>query len=234
LESSSGNDVNLPLFSSTAAGLTPASGGGTSNFLRADGTWVTPPGGGGSGNQQYAIGYWTTPVVGTVVAGTAMVANTIYLHPFKLDRSVTVGEIGARVTGAAAGSSVQFAIYGTTNGEPVGAPLATTVSLSGATAQPISDDVADVDVTGGAVYWFGSNSDSAITLQNINTASTYYVSIVGAPTLAQATSSGTASFYQRQLAQTFGTWPTLEAGATSVITGSNRGGMPFLRIAALL
>ena len=42
LSSSTGTDVTLPLVSSTAAGLAPASGGGTSNFLRADGTWATP------------------------------------------------------------------------------------------------------------------------------------------------------------------------------------------------
>jgi len=45
LSSSTGNDVTLPLFTSTLAGLTPASGGGTTNFLRADGTWAEPPGG---------------------------------------------------------------------------------------------------------------------------------------------------------------------------------------------
>lgn len=37
------------LFSSALAGLVPASGGGTTNFLRADGTWAAPPAGGGSG-----------------------------------------------------------------------------------------------------------------------------------------------------------------------------------------
>jgi hypothetical protein len=45
LASSTGADVTLPLFGSTDAGLTPASGGGTSNFLRADGTWAAPAGG---------------------------------------------------------------------------------------------------------------------------------------------------------------------------------------------
>lgn len=48
LASSTGVDVTLPLFTSTEAGLTPLSGGGTTNFLRADGTWAAPPGGGGS------------------------------------------------------------------------------------------------------------------------------------------------------------------------------------------
>lgn len=35
-------------FTITLQGLTPASGGGTTNYLRADGTWASPPGGGGS------------------------------------------------------------------------------------------------------------------------------------------------------------------------------------------
>ena len=47
LTSSTGADVTLPLFTSTDAGLVSGSGGGTSNFLRADGTWATPAGGSG-------------------------------------------------------------------------------------------------------------------------------------------------------------------------------------------
>jgi len=42
LASSTGTDATLPLVSSGDAGLAPASGGGTSNFLRADGTWTAP------------------------------------------------------------------------------------------------------------------------------------------------------------------------------------------------
>ncbi|NBS70542.1 hypothetical protein EBT31_16755, partial [bacterium] len=44
LASSTGADVTLPLVNSTDAGLAPASGGGTANFLRADGTWAAPVG----------------------------------------------------------------------------------------------------------------------------------------------------------------------------------------------
>lgn len=39
----------LDTFTSTAKGLAPPSGGGTVNYLRADGTWATPPGTGGGG-----------------------------------------------------------------------------------------------------------------------------------------------------------------------------------------
>ena len=42
----------LDTFTSGAKGLAPASGGGTTNFLRADGTWAAPSGGGGGGAPQ--------------------------------------------------------------------------------------------------------------------------------------------------------------------------------------
>lgn len=38
-------DTTYSVFNSTTNGLTPASGGGTANFLRADGSWATPGGG---------------------------------------------------------------------------------------------------------------------------------------------------------------------------------------------
>lgn len=52
IASDTGTDATLPLVSSGDAGLAPASGGGTTNFLRADGTWAAPPGGGS------ALGLW--------------------------------------------------------------------------------------------------------------------------------------------------------------------------------
>lgn len=54
LTSDTGTDVTLPLFTSTDPGLTPLSGGGTTNFLRADGTWAAP-GGGGGGLAQWQV-----------------------------------------------------------------------------------------------------------------------------------------------------------------------------------
>jgi hypothetical protein len=45
------------LFTSTASGFAPASGGGTTNFLRADGSWAAPPvGGGGGGGTVTSVG----------------------------------------------------------------------------------------------------------------------------------------------------------------------------------
>lgn len=44
--SDTGTDATLPIVTSTDAGLAPASGGGTTNYLRADGSWAAPPGSG--------------------------------------------------------------------------------------------------------------------------------------------------------------------------------------------
>jgi hypothetical protein len=65
----------LNLFTSALKGLVPASGGGTTNFLRADGSWAEPPGGaggsgagsievngGGGGNDRTAVTYEADPV----------------------------------------------------------------------------------------------------------------------------------------------------------------------------
>jgi len=48
--SGGGTGFTFPLFTSTEAGLAPFSGGGTSNFLRADGTWAAPAGGSPGGS----------------------------------------------------------------------------------------------------------------------------------------------------------------------------------------
>src|SRR5262245_40194477 len=42
--------ISGTLFTSVAQGDVPASGGGTTNFLRADGTWTTPGSGGNVSN----------------------------------------------------------------------------------------------------------------------------------------------------------------------------------------
>lgn len=57
LNSSTGADVVLPLFGAAQDGLTPQSGGGTSNFLRADGTWAAPGGGGSPGGSTGEVQY---------------------------------------------------------------------------------------------------------------------------------------------------------------------------------
>jgi hypothetical protein len=79
--SDTGTDATIPLFSSSAAGLTGASGGGAVNYLRADGTWVAPPG--TATNLGYTASSSTiTSSTGTGVALPAFTSNYNGLVPF--------------------------------------------------------------------------------------------------------------------------------------------------------
>lgn len=84
IASDTGTDATLPLVTTGDAGLAPASGGGTANFLRADGTWAAPPGGGGSDPwtwRSLAANSTVSTVAYAAVSGMSFtaLANTKYL-----------------------------------------------------------------------------------------------------------------------------------------------------------
>jgi hypothetical protein len=233
LSSSTGADATLPLFSGTDAGLVPASGGGTTNFLRADGTFAAPPGGGGGGVTftVYATGNYIQPVQGTLSAGVAMVANNIYLYPFFVLRTLTVDNLGARVTSASAGSNVQLAIYNsTTNGVPT-TLLASTASLSAGATGTVNAAVTAFTLNAGQMYWMAMNSDGAPTMVGIAPTSNYYTTIFGSTSLGDV-SSASGVPVGRAVAQTYGTWPDLTSISTTIDTG-RRGGLVWLKVATL-
>lgn len=70
----------LDTFTSSAKGLAPASGGGTTNFLRADGTWAAPSGGGGGGGNAVTatvdFGASFTDMATVTVTGQTWVTTT--------------------------------------------------------------------------------------------------------------------------------------------------------------
>jgi hypothetical protein len=104
----------LDVFTTALKGLAPASGGGTTNFLRADGAWAIPPGGGGgtpggsSGQVQYnnagAFGGFTLGGDATLVTSTGVmtVANQAISYA-KIQNVSATSRILGRVT-AGAGS----------------------------------------------------------------------------------------------------------------------------------
>lgn len=61
------------VFTSTLPGCVPSSGGGTTNFLRADGTWAAPGGGGAVASVANSDGTLTiSPTTGSVIASLAL------------------------------------------------------------------------------------------------------------------------------------------------------------------
>jgi len=142
LESSTGTDVTLPLFTDTLAGLTPSSGGGTTNFLRADGTWAAPPSGGFTG--------------GTLTSNLTLAAGTTSLSPLTM-------QSGTNLTTATAGA-VEYdgnVVY-TTPSATAGRGLSPSVLIyrlnsalpggTGTSAQSVFGE--SVTVAGSTVYLF--------------------------------------------------------------------------------
>ncbi len=227
LASSTGADATLPLVTSTDAGLAPASGGGTSNFLRADGTWAAPAGGGGGSAvySGYKVGNWIVPSDGASAAGQANIASQMALAPFMVKRAVTLSELQVRVSTAVAGSLFELAVYGSEDNLPTGNPLATTTSQSGATVSNVQAAVTPFTLQPNVVYWAAVNSDSALTFFSTGGGSTYAASLVGGE--GSPWSSAGVNFVCRVVNQTFGTWPDL-TGVSTTIPPSNQRRVPVL------
>jgi len=104
----------LSTFTSGAKGLVPASGGGTTNFLRADGTFAAPPGGSGGPTLAKSILSATqanstlTPAVlsgctFTLTPGQSLTLDAILI--FTAAATTTGGALGVRVAQAAGASA---------------------------------------------------------------------------------------------------------------------------------
>jgi hypothetical protein len=96
----------LAVFTSTTNGLVPASGGGTTNFLRADGTFAVPPAGSGTvtsvtmagtANQIAVTGTCTVTTTGTC---TFSIPNSPTLP------GTTTGTFSGNLAGTASGNTV--------------------------------------------------------------------------------------------------------------------------------
>ena len=95
----------VSLFAAGSAGIVPASGGGTVNFLRADGSWVPPTGG----------GPWTLTAVDRMVASNAGASQTgarVFLEGANAGANSTISDIIALGDNALAGGITDATLAG--------------------------------------------------------------------------------------------------------------------------
>lgn len=146
----------LDVFTTALKGLAPASGGGTINFLRADGSWQVPPGGGGGGAAAVvrASGDWFFPYGQSTASTMGPITSQLYTFPWIADSTFTLAAIQVDVTAGAAGSLIHVCVYDDGGGRPNNL-LVDVGGLSGAAVgQPVASGLS-VPIVAGKTYWFG-------------------------------------------------------------------------------
>ena len=114
---------NLSAFGISAAGYVPASGGGTANFLRADGSWAAPPS--GSGTVTSASVVTANGVSGTVATATTTPAITLTLGAITPASVAAVGAVtGSNLSGSNSGDQT-ISLTGDVTGSGTGSFAAT-------------------------------------------------------------------------------------------------------------
>jgi hypothetical protein len=156
----------IQLFTNTLSGAVPASGGGTVNFLRADGTWSTPPGGAagsltvgvttiGSGattrvlfDNAGTLGEYTVSGTGSV----AMTTSPVFTTP-NIDTATASSINKVVITAPATGATLTIADGKTltaNNSLTFTGTDGTTMTFPAANANVAALNIADQTVTGGA------------------------------------------------------------------------------------
>lgn len=193
-----GQAFQNPVFASGSAGIVPASGGGTTNFLRADGSWAAPSA--TAGNVKFdstiSIASAGTTDLGSVASNLVAITGTTGITSFGNSASV---------------SNARYLIYFVSSGGTVtgGANITTPGSISPITWA--SGDVWAARYTG-AGQWtveaiFKANGQA---FQNP-------VFTSGAAGTVSASGGGTTNFLRAD-----GTWATPSSGGvTSAIAGTN-------------
>lgn len=137
--------------------------GGTTNFLREDGTFA-PPGAGG-GARGYAMARLATSGGSVVALGdhggnpTTIVAGTDrqYYQPFTVERNITIATLYADVSSAQATSVFRIGVYSNDDSgssHVPGALLGETGDLSGAAIGNVGGSLTpSVSLVPGVVYW---------------------------------------------------------------------------------
>lgn len=137
-------------FSSTLKGLAPASGGGTTNFLRADGSWAAPAGGGGGGD---------------VFGPSSSVNNNVVF--FSGTTGKLIKDSGLSLSGSNTGDQT-ITLTGAVTGSGTGA-FATSIALDVITNANINSVAAIADTKLATISTALKVSNSATTATSANT-----------------------------------------------------------------
>lgn len=182
----------LDTFTSALKGLAPASGGGTSNFLRADGTWAAPSGGSGTVTSISAgTGITLTPSPITTTGSVAITTNGVSNALLRQGGALSVIGRSANSTGNVADISATAAS---------GAVLRESGSTLGfgtiATAGIADDAVtyAKIQNVSAAPRVLGRTTAGAGNIEELTTTGTGNVAFSASPTFTGTVAAAAATF----------------------------------------
>jgi hypothetical protein len=179
--------------------------------LAGDGSWKTP------GYTNWQANNWYVAQKGTAGAGVAIGSATTYYVPRYIDRALTIGAVGARMSTTATGN-MEWAIYlAGSNGLPSGAPVCTTSAQSTGSSGSYSQ-ACSAAITSPGFIWFGMQMDNA-TSSVISYAQQFANTEIGATSQTLLSGNGTNVYTAYSTTgTTFGTWatnPTIAQVATT-------------------
>ncbi len=175
-----------------------------------------------SGGNPYIVNNWYLPDGILSVAGGANGGiGTLRIHPGFVRHRCTISTLGVRISTTNAGNvQAGFYAHNPATGRPTGNVLASTASMSTASAATVTA-TASAQVEGGLI-WFGVMVDNATAvLTSIsNSLGSGMSNLIGSATPANVMSS-TGGLSGLAVTGTYGTWPDLTAASFTESTGSS-------------
>jgi hypothetical protein len=143
--------LDAPVFTSSVKGEVPASGGGTANFLRADGTWAAPAGGGGGIPEPVGDGFYGRSMASSI--GSWIVAVKKAGDVMTGDLTISTGTSSQFILNKAVGGNANRLVGRTNNLQRWQLALGNTAAESGANAGSdfVLSSFADDGSTGTAI-----------------------------------------------------------------------------------
>lgn len=217
--------AELNTFTSTLDGLAPASGGGTTNFMRADGTWAAPPGGGGGGVS--TIGMFDSQTAssdGLVIDGTSLYAQSATdTDPGMVNTGTQTFAGDKTFTGAIAASNLS----GTNTGNVTLTTVGSSPSANGATLtgqqlrlQPADSTHPGALIAADWVTFNGKQSALTFTAPLDNTAGTVSIPAADSGTDGYLTSTDWSTFDGKQDALSIGNLTAAGTDGIAVTAGT--------------
>lgn len=128
----------LDVFTTTLKGLVPGSGGGTTNFLRADGSWAAPAGGGTVTNTGNLTA--NSVVLGNGTTDTKVVAGIVTDGVSKLTLGVAGASVGGLLMANATSGTVELRpVTGALGSSVISVPAATDTMVLLAATQTLTN-----------------------------------------------------------------------------------------------